>query len=172
MTTWQLFVATFFSLDFFFSVLVVWGLALAMAVILLALPNVSRYLEKKTGRAGFSNEEFFGIKKIVYFAMGIMTIFCMFASSTAGLFYFPIFLETSIKWLGASYLLVAVSEFRRVSFKEFLGFVVPFYAWEQRKQKEREKQPIKLTVKEAAKKLLLVLVIVAIVSIVLSSTFS
>ncbi len=172
MTSWQLFVLTFFSLDFAISLLVIWGLSFLMAVTLLSLPNFSKYLEKKTGRTGFSNEEFLCIKKVVYFAMGIMTIYYMFASATAGLFYFPIFFETSIKWLSASYLLVAVAEFRKISFKEFLSFIIPFYSWEMKKQKERTQQPTKLTVKEASKKLLLTLVLVVIISVILSSFFS
>jgi hypothetical protein len=172
MSTWQLFVSTFFSLDFVISLLVIWGFALLMAVTLLALPNLSRYLEKKTGQAGFSNEDFFRMKKFVYLAMGVLTIFYMFASATAGLFYFPIFLETSIKWLSASYLLVSVAEFRRISLGEFMEFIIPFYAWEMKKQRERAEQPTKLTTRSAATKLLLALLFITVLSVVLSGLFS
>ncbi|MFA5830621.1 MAG: hypothetical protein WC878_02205 [Candidatus Paceibacterota bacterium] len=172
MSTWQLFVLTFFSLDFAISLLVIWGFALLMAAMLLALPNFSRYLEKKTGRVGFSDENIIGIKKFVYLAMGVIAIISMFASATAGLFYIPILLETSIKWLSAAYLLVTVAEWRRISLREFLECIVPFYAWEMKKQKERTEQPGKLTTKGAAKKLLIALVIVTVLSVILSGLFS
>lgn len=79
-----------------------------------------------------------GIKKFVYLVTGIVSLFFMFRDATAGIQLLPVFLSTAFLFLTAAYLLVVVTEWRLVTWREARDFIFPyFFKWSEEKENKK-----------------------------------